>query len=165
MTNPAPGGDATDRHPRETAAFATDIPDGYRPLAPMAGFMVGIGTLYQHESTHVFGIRVQTRHLNNLNVAHGGMLATIADSAIGFAMLQSAGQRKPGVTVHLSIDYLNPAHNGDWLEVHVDLDRMGQRLRVGACRLMVGDVCVMKASATFAVVTPVATHAKGFEPV
>lgn len=135
-------------------AFAPEdsVPDGYRPLAPLTGFMAGFGRLYQHETTGAIGVRVHAHHLNHLGVAHGGMLATLADSAVGVVMLQRAERRSPGLTVHLGIDYLNPARAGDWIEAHVELDRMGKRLRVGGCRLMVGEVCVMKASATFAVV-------------
>lgn len=67
-------------------------------------------------------------------------------------MIQSAEPRHPGMTVHLSLDYLRRARVNDWLEAHIELDKMGSRPRVGGCRLMDRGVCLMKATATFAVV-------------
>ncbi|MCY1223021.1 hypothetical protein D9M72_351300 [compost metagenome] len=57
----------------------------------------------------------------------------------------------PGGTATRSIDYLSPASPGDWVEAHVALDKMGSRLRFAGCRLLVGERCVLKASAVFAV--------------
>ncbi len=140
---------STAQHNADTTS--PDVPPGFRPLAPLGGFMADFGRLYQHETTHAIGVRVDARHLNNLGIAHGGMLATLVDSAIGIVMIQRVGRRQPGVTAHLSLDYMNPARVGDWIEAHVELDKLGSRLRVGGCRVMAGDVCLMKASATFAV--------------
>ncbi|WP_236597222.1 PaaI family thioesterase [Paraburkholderia hiiakae] len=129
------------------------MPIGFHPLAPMRGFMAQFGPLYQHDATHAIGLRVEAHHLNHLGIAHGGMLATLVDSAIGIVMLQRVGRNQPGVTAHLSLDYLNPARAGDWIEAHVELDKMGRRLRFGGCRVVTRGVCLMKASATFAVLS------------
>jgi acyl-coenzyme A thioesterase 13 len=129
-------------------------PPGFRPIPVTSGFMGQFGMLYFDEVRSVIGMRVDARHLNNLDIAHGGMLATLADTALGAVMLRAVGREHPAVTAHLGLDYLGTVRPGDWLEAHVELDRMGARLRFGTCRLMVDGRCVLKANATFAVISP-----------
>jgi acyl-coenzyme A thioesterase 13 len=128
-------------------------PAGFKALPVRSGYMGHFGALYFDEARGVIGTRVSARHLNNLDIAHGGMLATLADTAIGAAMIRAAGRERPAVTAHLGLDYLGSVRAGDWLEAHVELDKMGARLRFATCRLMVGSRCVLKANATFAVLT------------
>lgn len=126
-------------------------PPGFAPLPLRSGYMGQFGALYFDAARGVIGTRVDERHLNNLDIAHGGMLATLADTAIGAAMMRAAGREPPAVTAHLGLDYLGVVRPGDWLEAHVELDKMGARLRFATCRLMVGSRCMLKANATFAV--------------
>lgn len=143
-----------------TDGTSPGVPVGFHPLAPMRGFMAQFGTLYQHDTTHAIGLRVEAHHLNHLGIAHGGMLATLVDSAIGIVMFHRVGRSQPGVTAHLSLDYLNPARAGDWIEAHVEVDKTGSRLRFGGCRVMSRGICLMKASATFAVLSAPAAPAE-----
>ena len=129
-------------------------PPGFVALPFRSGYMGQFGTLYFDEARGVIGTRVSERHLNNLDIAHGGMLATLADTAIGAAMIRAAGREHPAVTAHLSLDYLGSVRPGDWLEAHVVFDKMGARLRFATCRLMVDERCAIKANATFAVLSP-----------
>jgi acyl-coenzyme A thioesterase PaaI-like protein len=52
------------------------------------------------------------------------------------------------------MDYLEPAKEGDWIEAHVDVLRIGRRLAFVEGLLLVGDRKVMRANGTFAVVEP-----------
>ena len=47
------------------------------------------------------------------------------------------------------------AETGDWIEAHVDIDRMGGRLAYARCTLLVGDRCIMTGSGIFALMQPV----------
>ncbi|AQV94711.1 PaaI family thioesterase [Cupriavidus necator] len=127
------------------------VPAGFVPVLSGSGYMNSFGTFYVHPERRIVGARVGDGHLNGLGIAHGGMLATLADTAIGMIMMVEDKHGTPGVTATLSIDYLSAASPGDWVEAHVELDKMGSRLRFAGCRLMVGDRCVLKASAVFAV--------------
>ncbi len=91
-------------------------------------------------------------HQNPRGIAHAGILATLGDTAIGMTM--SAKGKSPSVTANLSIDYFGAARPGDWVEAHVELDKMGARLRFGTCKLMCGDRCLLRATAIFSVVMP-----------
>lgn len=127
------------------------VPAGFVPVLSGSGYMNSFGTFYVHPERRIVAARVRGTHLNGLGIAHGGMLATLADTAIGMIMMVEDKRGTPGVTATLSMDYLSPASAGDWVEAHVDLDKMGSRLRFAGCRLLVGERCVLKASAVFAV--------------
>lgn len=131
-----------------------EIPAGYHVLPLGSPFVMQFGPLYaRHEgSTLVIGVRVQPHHLNLHSNAHGGMLLTLADTALGINLSQSHSPPLPMVTANLSSEFLAPAKLGEWLEAHVEILRVGSRLGFADCRLRVGERLVMRASGTFAVV-------------
>lgn len=131
-----------------------DIPAGYYVLPLGSPFVMQFGPLYaRHEGkTLVIGLRIQPHHLNLHSNAHGGMLLTLADTALGINLSQSHSPPLPMVTANLSSEFLAPAKLGEWLEAHVEILRVGSRLGFADCRLRVGERLVMRASGTFAVV-------------
>lgn len=116
--------------------------------------MANFGELYVHEERRTLGVRIDESHLNPLGMPHGGMLATLADTAIGAMMLLEMGPSATAVTVNLSLDYLDAARLGDWVEARVEFDKLGSRLRYGTCRLVAGDRCLVRATAIFAALAP-----------
>jgi len=134
---------------------AAEVPAGFKPININDGYMESFGQVYYDKARQVMAVRVGPQHLNGLGITHGGMLATLADTAIGLTMMRGRARGEdipPGVTVTLNLEYLGSGRVGDWLEAHVTLDRMGGRLRFGSCRVMVEDRCLLKASAVFAVI-------------
>ncbi|SPC14411.1 PaaI family thioesterase [Cupriavidus taiwanensis] len=136
------------------AEAGTDVPEGFIPLRRMSGYMAGFGQLYLHAARRTLAVRIDESHLNNLGIPHGGMLATLADTAIGMMMSLETGRAKSAVTVNLSLDYLDSARLGDWVEARVEFDKLGSRLRYGTCRLFSGERCLLRATAIFAVMAP-----------
>lgn len=57
---------------------------------------------------------VLDRHCNGMGFLHGGMVASFFDSCIARAIYESAGRF--GVTIKLSIDYLDIVKEGTWME-------------------------------------------------
>jgi uncharacterized protein (TIGR00369 family) len=53
------------------------------------------------------------RHTNGLGLLHGGMLSAFLDGAMGAAVSRRA--RRPGLTIHLSVDFERMARRGEWL--------------------------------------------------
>jgi len=53
------------------------------------------------------------QHTNGLGVLHGGMLSAFLDGLLGAAVARGAG--RPGMTAHLSVDFLRMARPGAWL--------------------------------------------------
>jgi acyl-coenzyme A thioesterase PaaI-like protein len=58
------------------------------------------------------------------------------------------------VTVNLSTDFVAAAHPGDWVEAHIDIQRVGKRMAFANCYLQVGEERILRASGVFAVMAP-----------
>ncbi|HUF22227.1 MAG TPA: PaaI family thioesterase [Burkholderiales bacterium] len=79
------------------------IPDGFIALDRPSPFLQRIGPLHFHGSGHALrmGLVAQKHHLNARGLVHGGVLATLADIALGYAMHGAqdpphpAGHRQP----------------------------------------------------------------------
>lgn len=115
--------------------------------------MRSLGPIYARQEVDgsvTAGLFVRENHLNVHQAAHGGLLATVADSILGFNAGKAAGG--PIVTVNLSVSYLGRVKEHDWLEVAVRIDRVGRRLVFTSCQGHVGGEPVVKAEGVFAVV-------------
>jgi acyl-coenzyme A thioesterase 13 len=141
-----------------------DIPEGFQPLDRGGPFLRLLGPLYHRRDASgiVIAIRVEERHLNVRGIAHGGMLVTLADSALGIALSMSRTPPQPMVTVSLTTDFADVARAGDWLEAHVDIQKVGSRMAFANCYLWVGERRILRASGVFALVPP-ARPQEGFE--
>jgi acyl-coenzyme A thioesterase PaaI-like protein len=81
----------------------------------------------------------------------------VADNAMGLSariVAQAArpadGERHAGaLTVSLSIDFVDIARPGDWLEVLPTVVRAGKTLSFVESRIVVGDRTIARANATF----------------
>ena len=57
-------------------------------------------------------MQVEDHHRNPGGIAHGGIIASLLDSAVGLALRTRLGMTTQHVTVNLSIDYLRAAVGG-----------------------------------------------------
>jgi uncharacterized protein (TIGR00369 family) len=134
-----------------------DIPEGFKPLNRGGPFLAQLGPLYLKKAGDrvVIGLRIEERHTNIRGIAHGGMLVTLADSALGIALSSSRTPPQPMVTVNLSTDFVESAMPGDWVEAHIDIQRVGNRLAYANCYLKVGERRILRASGVFALMPPI----------
>jgi uncharacterized protein (TIGR00369 family) len=65
------------------------------------------------------GMRVVEKHCNKRQVCHGGMLASFLDVALARCGSIGLGVTGSMPTISMSIDYLQPARVGDWIESRV----------------------------------------------
>lgn len=128
-----------------------DIPHGFKPLFRSSPVLELIGPLYGRGTGAdlAVGLRVEPKHCNARGTIHGGILATLADVAIGYAMASSTDPPTAAVTANLSLDYAGTAKVGDWIEARVDIQKRGSRLAFGNCYLCVGEERIVRASAVF----------------
>ena len=77
------------------------------------------------EGTVEMEIPVSKDHLNALNSVHGGIIATLIDSAMGMAM---KSHNKVGVTTSLNVNYLKGAGRGDVLKAFGKVTRNGNKV-------------------------------------
>jgi len=144
---------------------AGSVPEGFTRIERGGHFLASLGPLYAKKVEHglVVAMRIEEKHLNTRGIAHGGMLVTLADSALGIAVANHARERAPApgtapprsfVTVNLSVDFIASAHEGDFVEAHVGIEKVGARLAFATCFLQVGKRRVLRASGVFATVAP-----------
>ena len=131
----------------------TRIPEGFSPLQrPRPNpFNDMVGPFYERRRGDQvsLGLRIEERHCNSRGLAHGGLLAALADVALGYAALAVAGQSS-FVTVQLSMDYSGSARAGDWVESEVEVQHAGSRLAFANGYLLAGGRRIVRASAIFA---------------
>jgi uncharacterized protein (TIGR00369 family) len=143
------------------------IPDGFRRLEAGGPYVRLLGPLYARRTdagTAIIALRVANHHLNTQGVTHGGMLTTLADTALGINIAIARSQRGAQVTVSFTSDFLSSARDGDWLEAHVVITRLGKRLAYANCDLKVGERQVLRSSAVFAVIERQLPEAAAGEP-
>ena len=130
------------------------IPQGFRRVErPTRNpFNELVGPFYERREAEAvsLGLRIEERHLNSRGFCHGGLLATLADLALGYSMLAAAKGLTNFVTVHLSVDYVDAAKEGDWVESQVDIQRIASKLAFANCYLLSGERRIVHASALFA---------------
>jgi acyl-coenzyme A thioesterase 13 len=147
----------------EPDAGTGQVPEGFAPVPRRAGKFLdaALGPLYvkKEGAAQVFGLRIGERHLNSRGIAHGGMLATLADTVLGLALASSRTPPIPMVTVSLTTDFADAARDGDWLEARVDIQKIGTRLAFANCYLAVGPRRILRASGVFAVLAPAGSTA------
>lgn len=128
------------------------IPDGFEawhPSGPFMAHMADIDTLYRNKAGNTLAVRVRDAHTNMHGRAHGGMLATLADCALGQCI--STEMQSGVVTVHMSVDYLDSVQPGDWIEAQVRIDKKGRKLIYATCLMTVSGKVMLKVNAVFAV--------------
>jgi acyl-coenzyme A thioesterase 13 len=127
------------------------IPEGFQPLKRLAAFMEMLGPIYikSVDKSRVVALRISEKHLNNAGIAHGGMLVTLADSALGINLSYRDDPPRRMVTASLSTDFLEPALLGEWLEAYVTIQRVGAHLAFASCNLQTEKKQVLRASGVF----------------
>lgn len=101
------------------------------------------------------GLRIEARHCNSRGTCHGGLLATLADIALGYACALAADAGGAGgsfVTVDLSLQYLASTHVGDWVQSEVTVLGPGSRMRSATGHLLANGKPVVRISANFRMV-------------
>ena len=72
----------------------------------------GITLISAGEGEVQIAMDVEPHHLNVQGLAHGGMIATLADTAAGLAVRTRLEPGRRHVTVQLNVNYLAPAQLG-----------------------------------------------------
>ena len=102
------------------------------------------------EAELVLGVQ----HQQQRGFAHGGLVATMADLAAGFAALTLVPETFGVVTSDLKVSYLNPGV-GQRIKAIGWVLKAGRRLHFCEAEVWCDEVLIAKASATMAVIEPV----------
>ncbi|XP_051149062.1 uncharacterized protein LOC127263844 isoform X2 [Andrographis paniculata] len=77
---------------------------------------------------------VPPRLLNTGNTLHGGATATLVD-ILGSAVIYTMGSLATGVSVEISVSYLDAAHLGEEIEIESKALRVGRAIAVASVEL------------------------------
>ena len=115
------------------------------------GFMQNIGDLSFKkidETNYEFNIKVEEKFLNTGKIAHGGFIATIADTGMGNAAHIAAGNKR-SVTVNLDIKYISAGKLDDNLVGKVEVLKRTKTLVFINCKILNSKGIVATASGTW----------------
>ena len=119
------------------------------------GFMQNIGDLSFKkidETNYEFIIKVEEKFLNTGKIAHGGFIATIADTGMGNAAHIAAGNKR-SVTVNLDIKYISASKLGDNLVGKVEVLKRTKTLVFINCKILNSNGIVATASGTWKILS------------
>jgi acyl-coenzyme A thioesterase 13 len=125
----------------------------FRKIPHLSPFNDLVGPLYARRRDGeelCIGLQIEKKHSNSRGICHGGVLATLADLSLGYAMHEKTEGKTAYLTAQLSIDYAGAARIGDWIESLVEIQRVGARLAFANCYLIVEERRIVRASAIFA---------------
>ena len=115
------------------------------------GFMQNIGDLSFNkinDCNFVFKIKIVDKFLNTGGIAHGGFIATIADTGMGNAAHISAGNKRC-VTISLDIKFIAAGKLNDILVGKVKVLKKTKTLVFISCEILASDRIIATASGTW----------------
>ena len=130
-----------------------DARAGFKPANFSPGFLDRGGPYWlgQGGSGTRVGLRIDEGHLNYHDVAHGGVLTTLADVALSHALYASETPSLPVATATLTVNFLGAARLGDWLVAETRIDRIGKRIAYVSGSIRRDDETVATMSGVFSV--------------
>jgi acyl-coenzyme A thioesterase PaaI-like protein len=134
-----------------------ELPEGFKPHFRKSGFTDPWEPLYSRvlEDRVQIGLFLGEAHCNSRGFAHGGLITTLADNAMGLSCIQkmrSEGREPKGlVTISLSTDFLGTGRIGQWLVVDTDHVKSGRSVAFARAMVRADGAAIAQASATFKV--------------
>jgi uncharacterized protein (TIGR00369 family) len=134
--------------------MTTDIPEGFEPHFRKSPFTDPWEPLYSKKTDKavVIGLRLAKAHTNGRGLIHGGLIASLADNAMGYSCAQKIGWTTSLVTISLAVDYAGTAEIGQWLAVESDVIKTGSTICFAQSLIKADDAVIARANGTFRVV-------------
>ena len=140
----------------------TEVPEGFSPHARKSPLTDPWEPLYARrlDDRTILGLRVAQAHTNSRGFLHGGLIAALADNAMGLScgvVLARDGVVASGlVTISLTIDYVGRAEIGQWLAFDTAFIRPGRTICFAEAEVTADGEPVARARATFRVLAAAA---------
>jgi uncharacterized protein (TIGR00369 family) len=138
-------------------AMTTDtpaIPDGFEPHFRKSPLTDPWEPLYSKRTDKavIIGLRLAKPHTNGRGLVHGGLIAALADNAMGYSCEQAMDWTSSLVTISLSVDFVASGQVGQWLAVETEVIRTGSTICFAQSLIKADDVVIARANGTFRVV-------------
>jgi len=107
---------------------------------------LGLAVVRRGDGEVVLELEADQRHLNRVGVVHGGVLASMADTAIGLAV-QTLIDLETHMTLaaQLNVNFIRAAHTG-LLTARGVVTSLGRRIAFGEAEVYQGEALVAKAT-------------------
>ena len=130
------------------------VPEGFEPLFRKSPMTEPWEPLYARKTDKavVIGLRLAKPHTNGRGLIHGGLIAALADNAMGHSCGYVMGGVSSLVTISLAVDFIGTAEVGQWLTVESDVVKTGKTICFVQSLIKADDVVIARANATFRVV-------------
>ena len=130
------------------------IQEGYEPIFRSSPFLDLLGPIYNKKTDEglLIGLQVEKKHCNGRDLVHGGVFSSLADIALGYNAAFQGKDPVPMVTASLNIDYAGSAKLGDWIEISVDVQKVGKNMAFANSYFFVDSKRIARASAVFSVI-------------
>jgi uncharacterized protein (TIGR00369 family) len=134
--------------------IATGIPEGFEPQSRRSPLTDPWEPIYSKQTPDaiILGLRLATPHTNARGFVHGGLIAALADKAMGHSCGHKMGGAHSLVTVSMSIDFVSSAQIGQWLTVETEVIKTGGTLCFAQCFVTADEAIIARANGTFRVV-------------
>jgi uncharacterized protein (TIGR00369 family) len=133
---------------------AMDVPEGFEPHFRRSPLTDPWEPLYSKrtDGAVIIGLRLAKPHTNGRGLIHGGLIAALADSAMGHSCARQMDGAASLVTIGLAVDFIGSAEVGQWLAVESDVIRTGTTICFAQSLVKADDAVIARANATFRVV-------------
>lgn len=141
--------------------MTASLPDGFAPHFRKSPVTDPWEPIYSRraEGSLEIGLFLAAGHCNSRGFVHGGVIAALADNAMGLSFHESRVRalgeetaKGGAVTVSLSIDFLATARIGDWLQITPRVLKFSGSTGFVDALVTVNDQTIARASAVFRVV-------------
>ena len=95
------------------------------------------------------GLHLRAAHCNSRGLLHGGVVAALADNAMGLSCGLSLPSVQGLVTVSLAVDYAGSAKIGQWLQIEPRVLKTGKSMGFADALVTADGAVIARASATF----------------
>ena len=131
-----------------------EIPEGFEHHFRKSPLTDPWEPLYSKRSERavILGLRLAKPHTNARGLIHGGLIAALADNAMGYSCAHVMGGASSLVTIGLAVDFIGTAEVGQWLTVESDVIKTGSTICFAQSFIKADDVVIARANGTFRVV-------------
>ena len=136
------------------APAIADIPAGFERHFRQSPLTEPWEPIYSKQTDRavIIALRLAKPHTNGRGLVHGGLIAALADNAMGYSCALVMGWTKSLVTISLAVDFAGSANVGQWLAVETDVIKTGSTICFAQSLIRADDVVIARANATFRVV-------------
>jgi len=130
------------------------IPEGFEPHFRKSPLTDPWEPLYSKRTDKavIIGLRLARPHTNGRGLIHGGLIAALADNAMGYSCAQATGWTTTFVTISLAVDFVGTAEIGQWCTVESEVIKTGSTICFAQSLIKADDTVIARANGTFRVV-------------